>query len=399
MDHISSDLIPEILKFLPNRDVKQAILTSRRWLALSPLDQLKRRHYNSIKFFALTYHDFDFSRPIPRPIYPAPSAYEHLNDCLLKAIKLGHLIFLQWCYSEILKQPFRFTDNLESGKYVSKRLLEHFYESEYFDRAAINGHLSICQWLISIRPTGYSDPICTNLALNIASSHGHLPVVQWMTEQKIGQCTYIAMDDAIHNRHDHVVNYLYQYRQEGPSYSALTCCVNRKNIVNPRTEAEAIAQLKWLLTNYSHKFPLDSEFDTNLFYSAAQNNDYEILKFLYYNRNVQGWEGLLDKLAVRSNLEIIKFVHFNLQHPQLATSRAIDVALFNDNFDVAKFLYAARPEGFTHAALEYLVNKNNLTMLEWWLPKCPEPIDYRKLQSLAKSSTPILNYLRTKSGN
>lgn len=419
MESLSSEILRTILGYLPNQDIKSALLTSRQLSVLSQLDKEKRQHYKSLEFFALSYHQFDFIRPIPQEIikerqpcdickykdpcqicksYDNRTILEKFSDCLLRAVTSGHLLFLQWIYAELQQQPFNFAFDRQCVNNISDYYRNKFYSPEIFDRAAINGHLPLLSWLITIRPSDYNQPICSNLALNYASANGHLPVVQWMTENKIGQCTEIAMNEAIHYRHDQVVQYLHQNRKEGPSLDALTYCINRTSVPNPRTEAEAMSQIKWLLTHYPDRFPLNIEHDTDRFFAAAENGDYELAKFLFYNRGAKGFARMIDKLCCHGNLDIIKFVHFNLQHSELATENAIDNAVYGEYFDVVKFLYFARNEGFTHSSLEFAATKGNLEMLKWLIERYKNKIYYNQLKSDANTSghSHIIKYIKSK---
>ena len=77
---------------------------------------------------------------------------------------------------------------LDIIKYViSENLIE--FTTDAMDWAALNGHLPMVQWLHQNRTEG-----CTTDAMDWAAMEGHLHVVQWLHENRTEGCTTDAMN-------------------------------------------------------------------------------------------------------------------------------------------------------------------------------------------------------------
>ena len=77
------------------------------------------------------------------------------------------------------------------------------------DEAARHGHLPMLQWLHQNRKEG-----CTTYAMDWAALNGHLPVVQWLHHNRKEGCTKTAMNWAAEKGHLPVVEWLKKQSDE-----------------------------------------------------------------------------------------------------------------------------------------------------------------------------------------
>ncbi|MHB1952776.1 MAG: ankyrin repeat domain-containing protein, partial [Sulfobacillus sp.] len=90
------------------------------------------------------------------------------------------------------------------------------YTRYTMDYAAAYGHLPIVEFLHQNRTEG-----CTKDAMDRAAANGHLPIVKFLHQNRSEGCTKDAMDCAAANGHLPIVEFLHQNRTEGCTKDAM----------------------------------------------------------------------------------------------------------------------------------------------------------------------------------
>ncbi|KAJ3014083.1 UNVERIFIED_CONTAM: hypothetical protein HDU68_000445 [Siphonaria sp. JEL0065] len=161
------------------------------------------------------------------------------GSALCNAAESGHLHVVEWILENNLVVA------AESLKTVIRRSI---------DAASVSGNLDVVEYLVSIwkqrklwendneestNDKENSRMPCTIKALNLASKHGHLPVVQYLHKTLNAPATKDAMDHAAGHGHLEIVQFLHKHRFEGCTAKAMDFACLRNHL----------AVVKWLHEN------------------------------------------------------------------------------------------------------------------------------------------------------
>ncbi|TYZ52211.1 hypothetical protein PybrP1_008279, partial [[Pythium] brassicae (nom. inval.)] len=106
--------------------------------------------------------------------------------------------------------------NVEVLQSLHKRYPRASCTTRTMDLAAVNGHLTVVEWLHAHRREG-----CTTSAMDLAAANGHAEVVQWRHDLRSEGCTVDAMGAAAREGRLEVVQWLHQHRPEGCTTDAM----------------------------------------------------------------------------------------------------------------------------------------------------------------------------------
>ncbi|EGG22821.1 hypothetical protein DFA_04951 [Cavenderia fasciculata] len=181
------------------------------------------------------------------------------------------------------------------------------------DIAALSGHLGIVTLLHNYSIKHQQDLVkkmASKNAMNFASTHGYLDVLQFLHENRTEGCLTLAMDEAAKNGHFEVVKFLHYNRTEG--------CTS---------------------------------------YAIDLAKTLEIVTFLHQNRTEGATARAMDNAAMNGALDILTFLHNH--RTEGATTSAIDLASENGHLHCIKFLKENRSEGCTLDAMEVSIRNNH----------------------------------------
>ncbi|EGG18578.1 hypothetical protein DFA_04072 [Cavenderia fasciculata] len=286
----------------------------------------------------------------------------------------------------------------------------HFNRSEgcsttAMDNAARNGHFKILKFLHDHRTEGCTTEAmdnsasleitqflhnnrsegCTHKAMDNAAARGRLDMVEWLHYNRTEGCTYKAMQEAIKYGHFDIIKFLYQNRTEGLFSRAFDDIALYKTpeetleiltFVNENLNVEctsfyliyAIQANRLDIVQYLHQHYPTSKIwkEISPIDLAADNNLFEIVKWLHYNRNDENSSHYaMDSAAMSNNLEMLEFLHFNRSDKCECSTSAMDNAASYGNMQMLEFLYKNRTEGCTSLAMDWAAAGSHLDVVKY----------------------------------
>jgi hypothetical protein len=237
--------------------------------------------------------------------------------------------------------------------YVSKRIYNP--KQHNLQMYIINGNLEAIKWIykndiehFDINESRYY----YNNIIDVLACYGHLHVVKFLTEKKVGKASLEAMNSSARSGHLELVKYLHYNRTEGCTKSAMDCAAENghlevvKFLAENRKEGCSEMAIAW----------------------AAKNGHLDVVKYLHFSGIVNKvTTHAMDWAAENGHLEIVKFLHYN--RTEGCTKCAIDWAAENGHFEVVKFLCENRTEGFTKLAMYWVDRKKFKDIYDYLKPK------------------------------
>ncbi|OQS06750.1 hypothetical protein THRCLA_01221 [Thraustotheca clavata] len=186
------------------------------------------------------------------------------------------------------------------------------------DKAAMNGHLTVVQYLHSM------EYHATTQAMDLAATNGHFNVVAFLHLQRMDGGTTRAIDGAAANGHIHVVRFLLSHRNEGCTAMAIR-----------GASANGHFEMVQLLCSSIHQAPqaLSDAVD----YAAAFGH-LKIVKWLVQDQNASFSSAAITEAARCNNTEI---VHFLLQTSPKITENALLAAGTKGHVKMLQLLHAS----------------------------------------------------------
>ncbi|ETP30458.1 hypothetical protein F442_20558, partial [Phytophthora nicotianae P10297] len=347
------------------------------------------------------------------------------------AIKGNHFALAQWLFERVIPSNPSFNrwaafaarnGNLDMIKWISS-LSEEIdlhgaineangpsYRRIDLDRACLNGHIAVVEWVICHHPKlahirhadydaakkGRLDIVkllhsnnidgCTRIAIQIAAARGHLDVVKWMLlckHKKLAgirtrrtmdcaaesgdlemvkwlhkntrkTCSTPAMDRAASSGHLDVVQYLHENRSEGCSTSAMDDAARNGNL----------QIVQWLSENRTEGCT------THAMDYAAAGGHIEVVKWLHDNRHEGCTINAMNYAAKNGHLDVVKCLHLN--RTEGCTTEAMDGAAGSCYLDVVLWLSENRSESCTTLTLDHAARNGYQNMVEWLLRNSSE---------------------------
>lgn len=152
---------------------------------------------------------------------------------------------------------------------------------------------------------------------------GNVPMLHWLSKNKVPGCTNKIMDFAAAKNQLSVVKYLHDNRKEGCTKDALA--------------------------------------------RAALNGHYDMVVWLCKNRNEGGGRRAIDNAAKAGHLNIIKYLHANRKDG--CTKNAMDQAAKTGRLDILKWLHRYTSEGCSPKAVQFAKAAGHKHVVQWLLEK------------------------------
>ncbi|EFA76650.1 hypothetical protein PPL_09955 [Heterostelium album PN500] len=231
---------------------------------------------------------------------------EKLNYFQIDKLSFYHLV--ECGYSNIVKYFLEPNQSNKSGtmecpseaaeraaQRSAPNLLEYFSENhpstittKVLDTLAKQGDFTLLKKLIG----RHTKVECSTLAIDQAAMNGKLTIVQWLTENSKSGCSTDALDYAAERGHLNIVEYLHHNRVEGCTKRAL-------NLAATNGHLEVVKFLHYNRSEGCTTAAADG---------ASQNGHLETLRFLLDNRSEGYSNQILDKTAKRGSIETLKFL-------------------------------------------------------------------------------------------
>ncbi|CEG43432.1 FOG: Ankyrin repeat [Plasmopara halstedii] len=248
-----------------------------------------------------------------------------------------------------------------------------FTDPKLVDLVAGGGNLVVLRFLFERENEDRQVPRCTSDAMDKAAMNGHLQIVQYLHEQSIGGCTVAAMDGAAKNGYLDVVKFLHAQRSEGCTVSAMDGAArsghleivtflhtNRREGCTTAAMDGAATRGYLEIVQYLHEHRSEG-CTTNAMNGAAQSGHLDVITYLHNFRTEGCTTDAMDGAALVGNLSVVKFLHENRKEG--CTSNAIDGAAWRGHFDVVQYLVRHRSEGCTFQALDTACQSGNLNIV------------------------------------
>ncbi|CAK4083462.1 unnamed protein product [Aphanomyces euteiches] len=249
---------------------------------------------------------------------------------------------------------------------VIRRLLESEINTQLrttnaLDWAAEHGHLEVVEFLTQLRDEG-----CTTRAMDDAAANGHFEIVEYL-HRSLKTSTTEAVDGAASNGHLPIVEFLLANRCEGYTQKAIDGAA-----------ANGHLNIVLYFENLDLKCSLDG------LTGAASNGHLNIVEYLASHQPELFSTDVMDAAAKGGQLEVVKWLHEHRNEG--CTVRAIDGAAANDHFEMVEWLGTHRTEGYQCAVQKAVLN-NNVRMARYLRQYCtyhPDAETSRRLKKLEK---------------
>ncbi|EFA80849.1 hypothetical protein PPL_06437 [Heterostelium album PN500] len=211
---------------------------------------------------------------------------------------------------------------------------------------------------------------------SIAAEHGHLEVLKWMKDNLPTKlCTPRAIDRAIENGNMELVDWMLSNQEEAGCTAAGYGFAIKNN---------DLAMLKYLhkkcpllIEEKDFEFAISKNFlplvewivrnvgtcnFRNAIDIAAYNNNFEIVKILH-ECGLRCTTRAMN-CAAKGNLDLLKFFHQN--RSEGCTSLAMHNAAINGQLKIVEFLHANRTEGCRENTLDETAGAGHLDVVQWF---------------------------------
>ncbi|EFA80723.1 hypothetical protein PPL_06309 [Heterostelium album PN500] len=238
---------------------------------------------------------------------------------------------------------------------VNNRSKEVYLDTAMYHYAIKGGHLNVVEYLSTLpnyssMPFPYRDQL-----MDFAAINDRLDILKWLHANDIGQCTKLAMTNAIKTNRLHIAKWLHDNRTEG----------HEPNVID-------------IISVYDHML--------------------EMIKWLTENRTDACTTKAMDNSAKLASLDIIKYLHYN--RTEGCSAYAIENAIRSGNKEMIRWLIENRSEFSMNPKSIKLIETTMLVQdsvtLEWLLTNYEFSIDdikvtlwrWRLMESLERSDIP-----------
>ena len=235
--------------------------------------------------------------------------------------------------------------------------------------AVAGGHVEVVMWLKQ------NGGVFAKEVVDVAAENGHLHMVQYLHEHKLGECSIGAIEMAAHNGHQHIVKWIVMNQPRklwGRAMIGALAGVNMKiarwlhenvytvwagRLVDVAAQFLDCDDVAWTLQHFPHTAT------TNAMDNAARANRDDVFLFLHYNGGVECTTSAMDFFAANGNLRMVQWLHTN--RVEGCTSKAMDVAAEEGHLEMIKWLHANRQEGCTTRAIDRAAGNGHLEVVSW----------------------------------
>ncbi|GMF39954.1 unnamed protein product [Phytophthora fragariaefolia] len=300
----------------------------------------------------------------------------------------GNIALVQWLLDQHkdLGKQWALKNAAAKGHLAIVKLLVNegivYLDDQAFCDAAANGHLAVVQTLKE-NNLGWN---MAYKAIDLAASHGHLEIVQYLHGVCSGSCTHRTMRAAAGSGHLHVVQWLHTQFADDPNvdlYEAGTKQQFNTTVMDVSAVNGHLHVIKYLhevalametvtatvvnqLDQLSGGMILEKTIPTctpAAIQFAAAGGHLEVLRWLYANYWTEPSVDVMDVAAASGNLMMIKWLHENTTAK--FSSAAMDGAAREGHLAIVKWLHENRSEGCTVKAMDDAAAMGHLHVLQW----------------------------------
>ncbi|KAF0717458.1 Aste57867_2273 [Aphanomyces stellatus] len=242
----------------------------------------------------------------------------------------------------------------EHGHLDLLEFLHQHYPRDYtlhkisMNKIAAKGHLTTLEYV------HLHGGRCSTKAMDLAASHGHLDVVNWLHTHRSEGCTVYAMDAAATNNHMAVVQFLFSHRTERCSTNAM----------DGAAANGLLAMVQWL-HQHTHAGCTTDAVDF-----AARGNHVEVVQWLLANRS-EGCSTQAPLLAAQNgHLAMAQWLLETRKMPSTAAAIAKWAAKFGQ-VDALRWLVDRYSDAAGPDLLEYAATGGQVAAVEWILHNIP----------------------------
>ncbi|EFA83336.1 hypothetical protein PPL_04129 [Heterostelium album PN500] len=215
------------------------------------------------------------------------------------------------------------------------------------DKSMVHGHLPIIQFLHENK----IDSVFKGDSMKLAAMHGHLHIVRWLHENRTEKVSESVMDFAAKGGHLEIVKFLFTNRTEGCSSAAKDQCKHlptaqflHQNLTDPlisykvAVESGDLELVKFTLESYPEQYK------PYYIIHAITNKQYEIATYLLENRTEGKISGrTMNSAAFQGNFELVKKIHVSgrLVYPHNEIQSAA-MSLSENRLEIIEFLHQHR---------------------------------------------------------
>ncbi|KAJ8575116.1 hypothetical protein ON010_g4097 [Phytophthora cinnamomi] len=257
-----------------------------------------------------------------------------------------------------------------------------YLDGQAFCDAATHGHLTVVQWLKE-NNLGWN---MAYKAIDLASSQGHLEVVQFLQSICSATCTHQTMRGAAISGHLHVVQWLHAQFADNPNVDLYEAGTKQQFNTTVMDVAAMNGHLD--VIKYLHEVALAMETVTATVMSqlegladsailektvptctpaaiqfAAAGDHLDVLQWLHANYWTEPSVDVMDVAASSGNLAMVKWLH---EHTAARfSSAAMDGAAKEGHLAVVQWLHENRSEGCTVKAIDDAAAAGYLDVVQW----------------------------------
>ncbi|EFA77125.1 hypothetical protein PPL_09880 [Heterostelium album PN500] len=286
-------------------------------------------HLSVIKYLIENKDNFDIELP---------------DDMLDYAAYSGKLELVQYLHENTTANcSTNAIDHAATNGYFEMLKYLHYNRSEgctvaAMNKACIGGHLEIIKFLHYNRSEG-----CTDEAMYNACIGGHLETAKFLNENRTEGCNADAKYQVSMNGHFETYRYLHSNKTDQDDYPILD---NFAGCDDPTA-------LQWLKENTTN------ELTKNSYMIAIKNGKLFNFKWIKENTTLPIPFDALDEAAKKGRLDFVEYLH------SIGANCSTSAMDETNNFEILKFLYFNRTEGCTHMANERAIKYNDIHSIKF----------------------------------
>ena len=290
--------------------------------------------------------------------------------------------------------------------YLIKRYSIEYIPSNALETAVKNGHMDIVEWLHENKIGGDIKTLdgitdidsikfiykkfkvnCTTWAMDWAAFKGSLDVIKWIYDKwQKGKllcgmdlpCTTDALYRAASNGHLDIIKWLYE---------------NIRNLFLSNTHASDGAALYGYLNvvKFLHGKGQSTEYIMN---SAVIGGHFHIVKWLY-KKGYTYKSNIIADAARFGHLEMLKWLYDNIKYDETYEIDVIDKAVYSGNLEVIKWLHENKKISLTPKAMDNAAICGHLHIVKWLHENRSEGLSMPMCTNRAMDGAAIYGHLDT----
>ncbi|KAL2915747.1 hypothetical protein HK105_204693 [Polyrhizophydium stewartii] len=262
------------------------------------------------------------------------------------AASVGHLAVVEWLHARMPAEP---------------------WHPSVMDHAAGSGNLALVAWLHTNRPEG-----CTEIAMDLAAKYGHLDVIAWLRANRSEGCSPHALALAAAGGHYDVCVYLLEHYADRFTDLDDDALVHTRDLRvlrllhargmlkdKPGTLVSLaqhgdVASVQWACAALAHP-PTRGMLEV-----ACEHNRVDLVRWLLAQPGVDLDDAALDAAVANSALGVLALI---VKRGRRLFEAIADRAVRDGNVELARWLHARHPGGFTQRSLEIAVEHRHATLV------------------------------------